>query len=182
MRTVPRSGFTLIELMIVVSIIGLLVAVLVGVLLSASDKGDAAIANEFCNNLASKAMSDWRSDTGKSANSFPRCTKPIREGMYFDGNVDLYKAFVTDRKDANKDPYIPDTAYTLGDHGGDPVFLDPWNNPYIYRNYTMKKSLKSKSKIKFPASAQKNVGLYDLLTLGPDGELGGDDMWNGGRD
>ncbi|MHC4839927.1 MAG: prepilin-type N-terminal cleavage/methylation domain-containing protein [Planctomycetota bacterium] len=183
MRTVPRSGFTLIELMIVVAIIALLVAILVGVLLTASQKGDEGKANNFCNNIMTKAITDWQSDNGKTANVFPRIvSKPMKEGAYHWGTVDLYKVLVTDRKDANKDPYIADTEYTAGEYERKPVFLDPWNNPYIYRNYSMKKSLTKKNKIKFPTSKQKNQGSYDIISLGQDGVVGNDDIWNGGQD
>ncbi|MEE9311675.1 MAG: prepilin-type N-terminal cleavage/methylation domain-containing protein [Planctomycetota bacterium] len=182
MRTVPRSGFTLIELMIVIGILGLLVAVLSGVLMSAMGKGEIATADNFCNNLMTKAITDWQDDNGKNANDFPRCKKPLEEGAYYDGNVDLFKVLITDRIKADKAPYIPENEYTKGEHDGKPVFLDPWETPYVYRNYKQKKILGSSSSRKFSKDAQKNQGLYDIISLGVDRQPGTDDIWNGGQD
>lgn len=182
MRRFARSGFTLIEIMIVVAIIGVLVTVLLAVLLSASEKGDVAKAKNFVNNVVPTAMTKWQQDMGKSDNTFPRSPNMTIGEDYWQGNAELYKAFVEEPVKAGKDPYIDKDHFIEGEKGGNKLFIDPWNNHYIYRNYSQKRSASGKNTVF--RGKRYNENTYDIISLGPDGVLGeheddNDDIYNG---
>jgi general secretion pathway protein G len=173
-----RSGFTLIEIMIVVGIIGLLVAVLLTVLLSASDKGDVGKARNFCNTLVPSAIEKWQEDNGQDRHSYP-ATPKMAPGVDAEGNKILYEEFVTRPDKSGKGAYITADNFTEGMIDGKKVFLDPWNNPYIYRNHAQRRT-KSGSTKPFPENLKKNPGSYDIISMGPDGLPDTeDDIWNG---
>ena len=182
MRRSLRSGFTLIEILIVVGIIGVLVVVLLAVLLSASAKGEIAQAENFVNNAIPTAMQSWQDDNGKDNNTYPASPNLSEGEGYVSGNMELFKELITKPKSAGKDPYIGGDQYIEGEEGGKPMFLDPWHKPYIYRNYTMKKSASGKSR-SF-TGIRYNENSYDIISLGPDGQLyevngETDDIYNG---
>ncbi|MCA8915593.1 MAG: prepilin-type N-terminal cleavage/methylation domain-containing protein [Planctomycetes bacterium] len=184
MRRSTRSGFTLIELMIVVGIISILVAVLVAVLFGAMKKGEAAKARDFVNNVMPAAITKWQEESGKDSNTFPASPNIADGDGYWQGNAELFAELVTKPKKAGKDPYVKDDQYVQGEEGGKPVFLDPWNKFYIYRNYNMKKSSTGKSQT-FRGKRRYNQNTYDIISLGPDGILyedkndNNDDIYNG---
>jgi type II secretory pathway pseudopilin PulG len=156
--------------MIVVGIISILVAALVAVLFGAMKKGEEAKARDFVNNVIPTAISDWQRDTGKDSNTFPTSPNATDGEGYWQGNAELFKELVTKPKKAGKDPYIKDDQYLEGEEGGKPVFLDPWNKFYIYRNYNMKKSADGKSRV-VNVRKRYNPNTYDLISLGADGIL-----------
>lgn len=182
MRRSLRSGFTLIEILIVVGIIGILVAVLLAVLLTASGKGDIARAEYFVNNAVPQAMQKWQSDSGKDSNTFPASPKVADGQGYKGGIISLYEELVTKPEKAGKGAYIAEDLYDKGEENGKPVFLDPWHNAYIYRNYTMKKSASGNTR--GYTGRRYNENSYDIISLGPDGVLyekegENDDIYNG---
>ncbi|MCB9894930.1 MAG: prepilin-type N-terminal cleavage/methylation domain-containing protein [Planctomycetes bacterium] len=178
-----RSGFTLIELMIVVGIISILVAVLVAVLFGAMKKGEAAKARDFVSNVIPAAITKWQEESGKDSNTFPASPNISDGDGYWQGNAELFNELVTKPKKAGKDPYVKDDQYLEGTEGGKPVFLDPWNKFYIYRNYNMKKSASGRTP-KF-GGKRYNPNTYDIISLGADGILytdkngDTDDIYNG---
>jgi prepilin-type N-terminal cleavage/methylation domain-containing protein len=180
MKRSARSGFTLIEIMIVVGIIGILVVVLLAVLLNARKKGDVAKAENFVSVAVPQAMKQWQTDNGKNDSTYPYSPDLTDGDAYSRGNIELFKELITDPKNrAGGKEYIEASAYLEGTEGGKPVFLDPWNNFYIYRNYSMKKSASGKNRV---TSFKKkyNENTYDIISKGPDGELyTEDDVYNG---
>lgn len=182
MRRSSRSGFTLIELMIVVGIIGILVVVLVAVLFNAMSKGEIKTAENFVSNVIPAAISKWQDETGKDNNTYPASPNLADGDGYWQGNAELYEELVTKPKNAGKDPYVKGDQYVEGEEGGKKVFLDPWHKYYIYRNYSQKKSASGKTS-KF-MGRRYNENTYDIISRGPDGqlyELNGenDDIYNG---
>jgi prepilin-type N-terminal cleavage/methylation domain-containing protein len=173
-----RSGFTLIELIIVVGIIGILVTVLLAVLLSATGRGDESTAENFVKNIVPFAITEWQEETERGTGTYPRSPN-IKGGKdYVDGNIELFDELVTKREKAGKAPLVAADHYDAGTHNGKPVFMDPWGNPYIYRNYVQKTG---------SATAPTIVGktyndTYDLISCGPDGNLDNDDDICRGKD
>ena len=182
MRRSSRSGFTLIEILIVVGIIAILVVVLLAVVLNARKKGDIGMAKNFATTAMAAAMEKWQQDNGKSANTFPPSPNISDGESYWQGNAELFKELVTEPKKNNKAPYISDDVYVEGEEGGKPVFLDPWNNFYIYRNVSVKRTISGRGK-KY-AGKRYNEDTYDVISKGPDGQLyevegENDDIHNG---
>jgi prepilin-type N-terminal cleavage/methylation domain-containing protein len=183
MKRSARSGFTLIEIMIVVAIIGILVVVLLAVLLNASKKGEIAVAKNFVTNAVPEAMKKWQEDNGKNDSTYPPSPSIADGDQYFIGNNELFAAMITEPKGRGKDAYIEESAYNEGTENGKPVFLDPWNRPYIYRNYSMKKSATGKTRTY--VGRRYNENTYDIISMGPDGILyedeakNNDDVYNG---
>ncbi|MBX3474264.1 MAG: prepilin-type N-terminal cleavage/methylation domain-containing protein [Planctomycetes bacterium] len=171
-----RSGFTLIELIIVVGIISVLAVVLIAVLLNAQSSGEVAKARNFVNTILPAAIAKWQEDTGKGSNTYPRsgANKP---GAYYDGNKLLYEELVTLPGNSGKGAYIGVDQYVKGELEGKPVFLDPWNNPYIYRNHSAKKA-KNANEVEY--RGKKYNDNFDMISAGPDGKPDTeDDVYNG---
>lgn len=181
MRRSTRSGFTLIELMIVVGILGILVAVLTGFLLNAAAKGDESRAKDFVRQAIPAAMTRWQEEHKKN-NAYPPSPNLVDGSAYVDGNISLYEALVTEPQAKGQDAYISSDLYIAGDAKGKKIFLDPWNNPYIYRNYTMKRTTSGTAR---PFNGKRyNENTYDIISMGPDGQLyevegKNDDIHNG---
>ncbi|MBK9976157.1 MAG: prepilin-type N-terminal cleavage/methylation domain-containing protein [Planctomycetes bacterium] len=171
-----RSGFTLIELIIVVGIISILAVVLIAVLLSAQSSGEVAKARNFCNTLVPSAIGKWQEDTGKQTYDYPR-SGINKEKEYFDGTVLLYEELVTKPNSSGKGAYISEDQYLKGEHKGKPVFFDPWGNCYIYRNFSAKRS---RGASETPFKGKKYNDTYDIISQGPDGKMDTeDDVYNG---
>lgn len=171
-----RSGFTLIELIIVVGIISVLAVVLIAVLLNAQSSGEVAKARNFANTIIPAAIGKWQEDVGKGTADFPR-SGINKEGTYYDGNALLYEELVTKPAKSGKGAYVGEDQYVKGEHNGKPVFLDPWNTPYVYRNYSAKKS---RSGGDSEYRGKKLNETYDIISAGPNGTLGDDDdVYNG---
>lgn len=172
-----RSGFTLIELIIVVGIIAVLAVVLIAVLLNAQSSGETAKAKNFVNTVVPAAIGKWQEDIGKGTADFPR-SGTNKDGAYYDGNVLLYEELVTKPAKSGKGAYIGDDQFLKGEHNGKPVFMDPWGNPYVYRNYSAKRA-KGSSEVEF--RGKKYNDTYDIISAGPDGDINteGDNVYNG---
>lgn len=182
MRRSLRSGFTLIEILIVVGIIGILVVVLLAVLLTASKKGEIAQAEYFVNNAVPQAMQKWQNVNGKNDNTYPASPNLTDGDGYVSGNIKLYEELITKPKKNGEGPYIEEDLFLEGEEGGKPVFMDPWHHLYIYRNYTMKKSATGRTR--GYTGRRYNENSYDVISLGPDGVLyekdgESDDIYNG---
>lgn len=173
-----RSGFTLIEIMIVVGIVGLLVVVLMAVVLAASEKGEVGKVKNFCNQLVPTAMQKWQEDNGQDRNTYP-ATPKMAPGPDAEGNKLLFEEFITRPNKTGKGAYFSVENYTEGMIDGKKVFLDAWHNPYIYRNHSQKRT-KSGTTKPFPDHLRRNPGSYDVISMGPDGIPDNeDDIWNG---
>jgi len=103
----PRRGFTLIEIMVVLAILGLLVAVLVRNVGGDLDRGQRQAADLFVKSTLSLPLTNYRIDMG----SYPTTAQGL-------------EALVTRPQGGErwKGPYL---------EGGVP--LDPWQQPYEYR-------------------------------------------------
>lgn len=182
MRRSSRSGFTLIEILIVVGIIGILVVALLATVLTARKRGDVGKAEDFVKQAIPAAITNWQGDSGKDANTYPNSPNIVDGQAYWQGTAELFEQLVAKPKQAGKEPYVSSDLYVEGTEGGKPTFLDPWNNPYIYRNYSSKKTITGKNK---PYSGRRyNKNTYDIISRGPDGTLyevegENDDIYNG---
>lgn len=170
-----QRGFTLIELMIVVGIIGVLAAVLLGVLMSARKKSKVNEARNFVDTIIPAAITKWRDDKGKASDKYPLSGANSNNDMY-EGNRLLFNALVTEPQRAGKEAYLPVDSFLKGTDRQKDVFLDPWENPYRYRNWAnAPQGAKSSPLIKY------NDGTYDLVSAGPDGIWDNDDDIINGR-
>ena len=171
-----RRGFTLIELLIVVGIIGVLVAVLLAVLMSARKKAKINEARNFVDTIVPTAITKWRDDKGKAGDKYPLSGTNSNNDLY-EGNRLLFNALITEPGRAAKESFIPMDAFVQGTDRQKPVFLDPWENPYRYRNWAnAPKGAKSGAIIKY------NDGTYDLVSSGPDGIWDNEDDIINGRE
>jgi general secretion pathway protein G len=171
-----RKGFTLIELLIVVAILGILVTVVLATVLYATSRGDVEKARNFMNQVIPAAMSAWQGEFGYPTNEFPRSPN-LREGEYFDGNAELYEELMKKPRAA----LVATDHFTEGNWNGRPVFLDPWGRPYIYRNYTQRRSATGPAPE--PYRGRRFNDNWDLISMGPDGVLGTeDDVVRGGTE
>ena len=129
------------------------------------------------------AITKWQEESGKDSNTFPSSPNIVDGDSYWQGNAELFKELVTKPVKANKDPYIKNDQFQQGEEGGKPVFLDPWNHFYIYRNYNMKKTASGKMQIY--RGKKYNQNTYDIISMGVDGILyedkngDTDDIYNG---
>lgn len=165
MKIRKTSGFTLIELLIVVGIIGLLATVLIAALITAIGKREESRAEYFIQQAVPKAISDWQDKFNLGNNDFPRSPNIREGGDYIDGNAMLFEEFITKPEAAGETAMISDEHYIEGEIDGKKVFLDPWGNPYVYRNYTQRLS-SSGSDRTYKGGIN---GTYDLISGGPDG-------------
>jgi prepilin-type N-terminal cleavage/methylation domain-containing protein len=174
MKRRARSGFTLIELLIVVLIIAVLVVVLVAVLLAARGKGDVRMAQNFVDGVLTEAISRWQEDAhGGVTKIFPP-SGMNRTGAWYDGNAMLFDELVLKPEAAGKAPYLGKDQFARGPVSGRREgFIDPWGQPYIYRNFSIKKA-KDGSTIAFHGKAH-NPDTYDVISAGPDTVLDTDD-------
>lgn len=180
-----RSGFTLIELIIVVAIIAVLVVVLLAVLLSARKKGDIAKARSFVTSVMTDAIQKWQTDIQGGANTiFPPAGNSQRDDGpdegYYEGNMLLFEELVTKPSNTEKGAYVGKDTYTKGeptDGRPKPVFVDPWGKPYVYRNYSVKKARDGKGS---EYRGKRYNDTYDIISAGPNGTFGDDDdIYNG---
>jgi prepilin-type N-terminal cleavage/methylation domain-containing protein len=175
-----KSGFTLIEILIVVAIIAVLATVLLGVVLATMGRGDTALARNFVNNVVSEAISTWQQDNGHSSNQYPPSPNMRPGGAYTEGNAELFAALILEPERSNRAPYIGEDHYARGvDAAGRPVFVDPWGNPYIYRNYSTPRLRNATAP---PYQGRRIASTYDLISMGPDGTYETeDDIYRGGQ-
>lgn len=104
-----KSGFTLVELMLVVVIISILAAMVVPRLMGRSDQArEAAARADIEANLAS-ALDLYEVDTG----TYPKTEEGLDALMTAPSNPKISKRW--------KGPYIKKKP------------LDPWGNPYVYK-------------------------------------------------
>jgi general secretion pathway protein G len=168
-HSAAKRGFTLIELLIVVAIVGVLVAVLVAVLLGARSRAKVGQARDFVDNALSIAITKWQDDRKAGRRDiFP--TSDYNDSDVYEGTRKLFFALVTEPSKAGKEAYIPKDAYNSRDNKGGSEFVDPWENPYRYRNWaTTGRSAAASKLVKY------NKATYDVVSAGPDGIFDNDD-------
>lgn len=155
-----RSGFTLIELVIVIAIILILLVILIFFILAAVSKGKAGTTQDLLSQIES-CFPGWRQGEGKAGDAFPTSgtntnqfpkdketlEEMIREGRnvtaVYAGNRALYRELVTIPKSKGRKPYLDLPIDLVGylDRMGrvmpagdeeDAVILDGWGKPLIY--------------------------------------------------
>ena len=168
------DGFTLIEVLIVVSILAILMSLIVVTVQKARVKAISSVAAQYVNTLTT-ALEQFREDEGYSPGS-----------EYDDPEMNafpaLYEALLGDPEESDKAgrsaPYLEVKEKDIGvrdedtesyrqadlDEIRDPrvekFILDPWNEPYFYRE--------NKSKGKDWPGRRRHK--FDLWSTGPDRE------------
>jgi general secretion pathway protein G len=128
-RTNPQRGFTLLELLVVLVVLGLLAGIVAPKYFSQLGRSEAKVARAQIEGL-SKALDLYRLEVGHYPNS--------EQG--------LQALVIAPSGEARwTGPYLQKA-----------VPQDPWGRPYIYRQ------------------PGENGGEYDLLSMGKDGQPGGD--------
>lgn len=116
-----RHGFTLLEIMIVVTIIGLIAAFAIVSLMRTSQGAREDVARTMCKGTLSTAIGLFQLHTG----SYPASLDELRTQP---SGVNGWRG-----------PYLEETA------------IDPWGEPYLYRN-----------------PGTKNPHKFDVYSKGPD--------------
>ncbi|WP_221029591.1 type II secretion system major pseudopilin GspG [Actomonas aquatica] len=106
LRSAATKGFTLLEIMVVLAILGLLVAVLVRNVGGDLSRGQESAAKLFVTATMESPLTAYRIDTG----NYPTTAQGLEALITNPGNVKGWRG-----------PYL------------DKLALDPWQQPYEYR-------------------------------------------------
>ncbi|BCU75717.1 type II secretion system protein [Luteolibacter sp. LG18] len=151
-----RRGFTLVEMLAVISIIVILAALVVGGMKFAKDKQDREKARIQVA-LLSKAIEEYKADNG----SFPASTnasgegetKNLRQLLYLDGkNDEKKKIYLPELEESSRQNWITGT-------GDSATITDPYGNEYRFRS----------------GKAALNPD-FDVWSMGKDGKTKEDDL------
>ena len=120
MRTKTKSGFTLVELMIVAAIIAILAAIVIPLLSSNRDTAIAAEAHNLCGTVAtaSKVFYAKNGEGPSGTSDFPQTTRDeLNNAKYYD-EADINIAWVNPNSwivtiTSDADVYSTDTSETL---------------------------------------------------------------------
>lgn len=116
-----RSAFTLIELLAVITIIGILAGMIGSAAYAARQSSYRAQARTEAGEIANACRSYWMaSGSWKGGSQWPGASGPITQGS------DLYKHLTGDNP--SKAVFLEFDEQRFDGDGGD--YLDPWGNPY----------------------------------------------------
>ena len=153
-----RSGFTLIEILVVVAIIGILISIILPVLSRVRDQAKATRTRSLMDVLTIACdlyYNDWG---GIFPPAFANPTSPSKN----EGIEMLYKGLTTREGRSTRD-YARDVSNDdLGDSDGDGAreFHDAWGNPLVYfdaPNYGKNCEYQAANGTTFSAVPQKNA-------------------------
>ena len=119
-RARTRSGFTLIEMMVVIVIIGILATVLVTQIAGKTDRAKASTSRAKIEQIAA-AVEEFRMDHNKYPDSL---VDLFRMPSYIDAGKWPTGGYV--RKDPSKDSWDQDLIYNVPGTGGQPFDLVSW--------------------------------------------------------
>lgn len=111
-----RGGFTLIEVLVVVVIIGLLAAIIVPSVIGRIDEAKVVRAKSDVQAL-STAVKLFKKDTGR----YPRQDEGLKALIEKPGDVEDWKGYLEGRRAVPKDPWGKEYQYFLAE-GGFPPF------------------------------------------------------------
>jgi general secretion pathway protein G len=169
-RVVPRSlrapreasrgslrcaGFTLMELLTVIAIIGVLMGLIIGAAKYAQTKGAVSRAQTEIAYMEA-ALEHYKGDNGVYPTT-PSAYPPSKLAPVYGNSATLYTKLTTPKT------YMTFKANQLVTVGGVTYIVDPFGGPYNYYNS--------------PGSAdQMNQATFDLWSYGPSGTNGAPDM------
>lgn len=164
-----RSGFTLLELLVVVAIIGILAAILLPVLSKAQASAKKAGAKSVISNIQTAAMG-YRSDTGE----FPLDQCQNYAGATWNDAAAHTETFLYQlRVYGPNAPYFEPKAgdvYPAGTITATSLLLDPFKSPYVYILAPQRKSFTSGLGTADPNDYEDfpgNTGGMNIWSLGP---------------
>ena len=158
---VSKRGFTLVELMTVIAIIGILVALVLGVAGYASRKSDHDRAVADIEKIK-YALEEYRAQYGRYPNyTFTNVDLNCSTGLVhllwrYPQTNDNLKPFLVFKGLTNRSSVVP--------------FKDPWGNDYLYYH-------KQDGSPRYANNNNSKFG-YDLWSLGPNRADGRDDIKN----
>ena len=156
---VSRRGFTLVELMTVIAIIGILIALVLGVAGYASRKAAASRAEAEIEKIK-QALEEYRAQYGR----YPTNAQPYRSANL------TANLWVKPQREGLK-PFLVMKGWSVA--SSNYAILDPWGNEYQYLH----------DPDGFPVYATNNNSKfgYDIWSFGPNNLDGADDVksWGG---
>ncbi|MBI4605699.1 MAG: prepilin-type N-terminal cleavage/methylation domain-containing protein [Planctomycetes bacterium] len=172
-RMGAAAGFTLIEILVVISIIGLLTALLLPSLISTSVQARIAVAKAEVSGLSLGLEAYGRDEgdypgaeepAGPGSNLFPRlhgallgARRPAGPGGRAAPYARVQEAKIAVYCDGSGE-LRKATRAEIRDDGVEKYLLDPWGSPYVYRP----------NKGRRPAPHMRNLETADIYSPGPD--------------
>ena len=171
--TYPGGGFTLIEILIVISIIAVLASMILGGVSLARRAANKALAQTQVDSLKG-AINQYYSDTGKfpgteikdGINAFPSLYEALCGEKPPEGKGGPSAPYVEIKQtdiavwDEDVGAYRRATTEELSDRKVEKYVLDPWGMPYQYRE--------NKSRARKPPMKQPSK--FDVYSTGPNKE------------
>lgn len=123
-----RSAFTLIELLAVISIIGILMGMIGGASFAARQSGYKAQAQAEVREIANACRAYWiSSGTWKGGNTWPG---GVSGQATISRGGDVYKALTGDNQAGVVFLQVDEERFAPNGGTDENVYLDPWGNPY----------------------------------------------------
>lgn len=199
LRAGNRSGFTLLELVIVILIIMILVVLLIVAIVFAMSQGKVGETDLLFREIK-LGIERWQRATKQGPNTFPGAIgNNFRStDRMFDPNEMLYKALIKEPQDRGRKPYFNENVEKFTKEiNGRTLFVDAWGNPIIYWEWAsifapqklyidptehVSSSQAQNEDARTRFAFAENRTSYDLYSMGENGEWGGGDDMRAGLD